>query len=363
MADNMADNTLQHATISTKMVEYFTKQMGELLNQLSETFDECGNTKQILEIFNTTVKSHPENQQHMIKCWHATMNPYYMAMIRNPLNEFERVLRELTEKRPSEKTLSSVMSDMIYYKISGNTDEVHKLQEILFDPSYLLSEMHMLEKWHDRDLDADSRAYLVCYIVHLNGFATCNDLIQNKIKIPVVYEHCLPEMLTNFEELDQISTRWAPLLLPQIINHIQDLYVIVCSLYGAGLVGGNLVYHMIDQMVPEQVKAGLPLKSMLETCMKQLLSLKTEDINGLAERIRENTTYKEMMAGETSLLSHLDPQSLMMLQLAITQLTGGNVAGGNVAGGNVAGGNVAGASAVPTSQLFNMLAAIQQQPQ
>jgi len=258
------------------------------------------------------------------------MNEFYMPMIRNPVKEFEKALEKLTAKKPSDKNLNDVISDIMYCNVTGKTEDAHTLQQILFDPAYLLSEMDMLAKWHDPDLDDDSREYLVCYIVHLNAFAKCNDLIQNKLKVPNdLKENMSDKMPTDLESMDQLGTHYAPILLPQAIECMPDLYIVICSLYGAGLKGGNLLYYMIDQYLPEQIKTSFPVKGMLDSGMAKLLAMQCDELDGMVKMIEKHPSYQKMLSGDSSILSQLDPQSLMILQLFMTQVFGSLNTGGD----------------------------------
>lgn len=314
---------------------YFTNLVHELLTQLTHSFTDCKSTENTLSAFSTHIKGNERHEENMIKNWHNVMSPYYRTMVQDPVNSFEEILENLMNMadKMEDVTIDGIISKLVIAKMTQNQKDCEKYQNMLNDPVYFLKQLKLREKWRDPTFDDESRRYIVCYMLHLNGFAILYHIVpddlynsaqiqgakvmgtidQNK-KQNIGAEITQKLILETYKELPKDS-------LNEFMQNMPMFLLAISCLSGAGLDGGNMLISMLESSGPMAEQLG-PMKNVLNMVLPMLSNVPPESYQQITQ-LMQSGMIQNMLSGQGGGFPNIDPnmlQSMMRPELLASML-------------------------------------------
>ncbi len=306
---------------------YFTTLVDELLTQLTHCFSDCKSTEDTRKAFQTHIKGNQRHEDNMLKNWHKVMSPYYRTMVQDPVNTFEKILDILmnTAEKMEDITIDDLLAKIIVAKMTKSQKEYDKYENILYDPVFFLKQLKLREKWRDPTFDDDSRRYIVCYMLHLNGFAILYHIVPDEL-----FEAAQTQGLKVMGNLEQsknvkagVDGETTQRLLKETYNvlpkdalnrFMQNMPMFMLSiscLSGAGLEEGNMLMKMLESSGPMAEQMG-PMKNILNMVLPMLGNIPPEAFQNL-NQMMQNGMIQNMLSGESGGLPNIDPNILQSM--------------------------------------------------
>lgn len=275
--------------------KYFSNLVSELLDQLSYSFADCKCTQEMREAFNAHIKNNDKNEEKMITNWHTVMKPYYKILVQDPMTVFTELLDILTTsaEKLEDIRLADVIANMVMAKMTKNDHDYSKYQKYLYDPVYFLKQLKLRQKWRDPSFDDDSRRYIVCYMLHLNGFAIMHSIVPSNLLAACVDVEAKNEATAeNFNPRNMLSQ-----MPKEGINGLMQnmpLFMLAISfLSGTGLEGGNMLMTLLQSSGPLAEQLG-PMKNVLNMVMPLLGNMSPDAFDNMSQ-FMENPVFQNLV--------------------------------------------------------------------
>ncbi len=310
---------------------YFSNLVGDLLGQLCHSFEDCESTKQTFDAFNSHIKGHDRHEDIMLKNWHEVMTPFYNGMVQDPVNSFEEILNILMDRAEKMEDISipDLVAKIVVANLTKNTAELKKYECILYDPVYILKQVRLREKWRDSTFDDDSRRYIVCYMLHLNGFAILYNIVPDEL-----FEAAQTQGMKvmgklsskdggNLEAQDVIRETYNE--MPQVhfqafMENMPMFMLAISCLSGAGLEGGNMLMTLLQSSGPMAEQMG-PMKNILNMALPILKNIPPETFHNMSQMMQSGAVQNILQNGGG--LPNIDPnllQSMMRPEMLASML-------------------------------------------
>lgn len=297
---------------------YFSNLVGDLLEQLSHSFEDCESTKQTFQAFDSHIKDHDQHEIVMLKNWHEIMTPFYKSMVQNPVNGFEECLNVLMDRAEKMEDISipDLVAKIVVANLTKNQKEIKKYETLLYDPVYILKQVRLREKWRDPSFDDDSRRYIVCYMLHLNGFAILYNIVPDELFDAAQAQGM--KMMGNLDssldpqKLFQDTCNQMPQVPYQTFMQNMPMFMLAIScLSGAGLEGGNMLMTLLQSSGPMTEQLG-PMKNVLNMALPLLSKIPPETFQNMTQ-IMESEAVQNMLQSGGQGLPNIDPNLLQSM--------------------------------------------------
>lgn len=319
MSATSASTTATQTKQPNHFQNYFSNLVFDLLDQLVYSFEDCKSTLDMRKAFVTHIKGNDKNEAKMIRNWHRVMSQYYRELVQDPLNVFDEILDVMkdTGANIDDTPVNDVIANMVMAKMTNNIKEFDRLMSLLHDPIYFLKQLKLREKWRDPSFDDDSRRYIVCYMLHLNGFAILHDLISDDL-----FQIAQTEGTKVISEMGGVAPGNAQAVLLETYNKLpkeslqpfvenMPMFMLsVSSLAGAGLEGGNMLMSLLESSGPLAEQLG-PMKNMLKMVMPMLGNIRPDAFDNMAQ-VMQNPMFQNLLSSNGQ-MSNLDPNMLQSL--------------------------------------------------
>ena len=299
--------------------KYFSDLILDLLEQLAVTFEECARTSELKVAYETYIKDNESAEGKMIKKWHDVMHPYYRQMVQNPLGAFDEALDVLMRNRENTEDLSlnDLIGKVVVAKMQNRSDEHERLMSLIYDPVYFLKQMKMKQKWHDPTFDDESRRYLVCYMLHLNGFAMLHDMMFDGViaeaqKAGMGVAQKLMDDPSNSGDVQSailsdpgLVMRETCSQLPQgqmesLMKHMPTFLLAISSLSGAGLEGGNMLLPLLNSDSHPFAQQLGPMKDMLNMVIPYLDKIPPNAFQNITD-VMQSPMFQTLMSSMSNM--------------------------------------------------------------
>jgi len=257
------DDTLEHF-----FVIYFMKSLKQMFAQLKVSFYDCSNTSLIMGAFEKYIFDNDQEEQikverqtKFVENWHKIFESSYQLIAQDPVHNFENCLSAVMDNAAKHnfENIETILESEDEYKGSSFTK---KMVSLLTFPLYVLKQLKIDEKFADPTFDSESKKYLICYFLHLNGFsifhnsipksiihstkATTADFLRNSD--PEVLKSQNPTVILNSPAFQNTFEQFSDsngALLMEIMQNVPQVMLGMSCLSGVGLEGGDMLEQVI----------------------------------------------------------------------------------------------------------------------
>lgn len=360
-----------NASHKNYFVNVFSQLTEDLLATLHDAFPECSGTKQCLSLYQLFAKVNHNNLVGGIQLWYQVMSPY----TENLMNKDEGFLWLCEKLRQTHKVQNTNMSTLINTMMTGGDTQKKSAVKEFCHPVNMLNQMKLEDKWKHPELDEQSRAYLLTYLIHMNAYAILYEIVPDVI-IPDIISFLKGDTPTETNVIAQLMNRFTnrsaeqtvsignalpdipPEQLRKFMSHMPEFYLAFGCLNSNGTSPINNLIENIglpkDAIKPESIeKLSKVLKKLPESTMQAFVDamysgdykvfMNPQILHSIADACRESdVSIQEVMASVdiTKLMGHLegsgmmgDPAMMQMLQVAMS--SAGGIGGASGALGNI----------------------------
>jgi hypothetical protein len=143
-------------------VTQFSKLWVDLLEQLAETFDDHVETQTILDEYRNTIFGHLDAERKFVDEWHQLWNPYYKILLQNPIAQFDTIIYTIEYAAATAASASTTTTTTT-------------------TASRMIGLLGLFDKYDELSADPESSKNIVCYILHMNGFAILEKAIPSDL--------------------------------------------------------------------------------------------------------------------------------------------------------------------------------------
>lgn len=313
---------------------FFSDHFADFLEGLSESFSDCASTVKYVEVFHKHLKGQEVTEEILITRWHKFMKPHYRRMLQQPLLGFDEILEQLSREASdgtsssSKWSVSHLEKNLESAKSAADSKKISACLGVLCDPVYFLRQLRMRDKWRDPTFDADSKSYIVCYMLHLNGFAIMHATIPQDLSEAmrsqgkqVAEDKHMQEMfqgamgnlgsgngvnantVSGIQDIFRSSCNQLPKgSLKEFVNNLPVFLLGVSSLAGAGLPDGNLLARMLESNKSLMEKIG-PLENILRMVLPMVGNAKPETFDNLA-KVLQSPKFQDALFGPKGVMNN-----------------------------------------------------------
>lgn len=319
-------------------VSYFSTLFLELLEQLSYSFNECEDTAKLAHFYKSKIHSNMTYEKIFVRNWSVIFYDYYNYLTEDPMNNFATIIYTVIElfnkksmKQIRKEKMASELSkynhkdssssgsaavaseeesyvktlypfffndeefDAAVQELSPGSSDQFSSDSIhdLLHPSKILSNMSILEKWNDPDFDDDSRKYIVCYFLHMNGFALLSSVIPNDLiyaaqnKASVIASKFVPNAAesSSSSSVDNHLSSFSDMIMNSVANNnVEKLITDVSKSDDTK----NAIKDVFNEMPSNSLKVFLKKIPQFSTSIKCLSGAGLEGGNMLVKFLEQN---------------------------------------------------------------------------